>query len=546
MKKPGNIKNMEDGHKKAYFLIAIGKLFNRIPYGDPAQSLELFDKAAEIAKKTEDNTALSYAFGEKGALYEKQGDYKKALGITRKAVFEAQKSNSTKSLYKWQWQTGRILKKTGDMDGAISSYRLAVYSLQTIRQNLSMGCKKGNCMSFKQIIKPLYFDRADLLLRRSKIKGRPYKDVQKDLIEARDTIEKLKAAELQDYFQDECITRLKTKSLSPDQIDANTVVIYPVLLPDRIELLVGFSRNMKQFTVNVEKNKLTRIIRLFRIKLESPESRFMRYARKLYKWIIKPLEPDLKAKEIDTIVFVPDGALRTIPISALNDGRRFLVEKYAIVTTPGLTLTDPKPMSRKNLKLLLNGLTESVQGFNPLPNVSSELEKVGELYKSKVLKNQNFTISKVETQLKQTTYSVVHIASHGQFDRDLNNTFLLAYDGKLTMDILEKVMNISRFRDKPVELLTLSACQTALGDDRAALGLAGVALKAGARSAIATLWFIDDKTTSQLISEFYKQLKNPMLTKAQALQQAQLKMIHIPSSSHPAYWAPFLLIGNWM
>ncbi len=386
---------MEPGHKKAYFLIAIGRLFSRIPYGDLAKSLKLFDKAAQVAEKIKDDTALSYAFGEKGALYEKLGDYEKALEITRKAVFVAQRSNSTKSLYKWQWQTGRILKKTGDTDGAISSYRLAIYSLEAIRQNLSFGCKKGNCMSFKQVINPLYFDMADLLLRRSAINGRAY-------------------------------------------------------------------------------------------------------------------------------------------------------EKYAIVTVPGLTLTDPRPLRRKNMKLLLNGLTKPVQGFSPLPNVSSELKKVKELYKAKVLKDQDFTISKIETQLEKTPYSVVHIASHGQFDRDLNNTFLLAYDGKLTMDILEKVMNISKFRDEPVELLTLSACQTALGDDRAALGLAGVALKAGARSAIATLWFIDDKTTSELISEFYKQLQNPGLSKAQALKQAQIKMINDPASSHPAYWAPFLLIGNWM
>jgi len=142
---------------------------------------------------------------------------------------------------------------------------------------------------------------------------------------------------------------------------------------------------------------------------------------------------------------------------------------------------------------------------------------------------------------------VVHIASHGKFDKDPRKTFLLTYDGKLTMNDLEQLIGMSKFRKEPVELLTLSACQTAAGDDRAALGLAGVALKAGARSAIATLWFINDEATSELVADFYRQQSvNPSFSKAQALQQAQINMLKQEQYKHPAYWAPFLLIGNWL
>ncbi|OQW94747.1 MAG: hypothetical protein BWK79_04865, partial [Beggiatoa sp. IS2] len=136
--------------------------------------------------------------------------------------------------------------------------------------------------------------------------------------------------------------------------------------------------------------------------------------------------------------------------------------------------------------------------------------------------------------------------SHGQFNRDPKKTFLLTYDDKLTMDKLENLLGFSQSRKEPVELLTLSACQTAVGDERAALGLAGVAIKAGARSALASLWFVNDEATAELVTEFYKALKDPDFSRAQALQKAQKKLINQRALQHPAYWSPFLLIGSWL
>ena len=141
---------------------------------------------------------------------------------------------------------------------------------------------------------------------------------------------------------------------------------------------------------------------------------------------------------------------------------------------------------------------------------------------------------------------MVHIASHGVVENDVNKSFLLAYDDKITMNRLSQLVGLLQYRQTPLELLTLSACETAIGDDRAALGLAGVAVKAGARSALATLWFIDDKATSELVDEFYRQLRDPSVTKAVALQRAQLMILNEPGYGHPSFWAPFLLISNWM
>lgn len=98
---------------------------------------------------------------------------------------------------------------------------------------------------------------------------------------------------------------------------------------------------------------------------------------------------------------------------------------------------------------------------------------------------------------------------------------------------------------RPIEILILSACQTAAGDKRAALGLAGVAVRSGARSTIATLWSVQDNSTAELITHFYAALKQPGITRAEALRQAQLSLLRSLDYQHPYYWAPFVLVGNW-
>jgi CHAT domain-containing protein len=233
-------------------------------------------------------------------------------------------------------------------------------------------------------------------------------------------------------------------------------------------------------------------------------------------------------------------------MAALHDGHEFLVSKFALVTTPGLTLTDLRPVQRTDTRLLLNGLTEAVQGFPPLKAVSQELDAIHELQGGTVLADQNFLITNLRQALATTPYSIVHIASHGQFTGDVSNTFLLTYDDRLTMDRLENFMGLSQYRQQPVELLTLSACQTAAGDDRAALGLAGIAVKAGSRSAVATLWAINDPASAELLSVFYRELQNPTISKAKALQRAQLTLMAVPAYRRPFYWSPFLLIGSWL
>ena len=275
-------------------------------------------------------------------------------------------------------------------------------------------------------------------------------------------------------------------------------------------------------------------------------NQFMPFARRLYAAMFAPLEPLLAEAGVDTVVFIPDGPLRGLPVGALYDGKGFLVERFAFATAPGLTLVEPQAIAeRDNLQILVNGITEAVQNFPALPYVGEEMESLKELLpKGRFLRDAQFRLPVFEEEVKGKPYSIVHIASHGEFGSDPKASFVLTYDGKLSMDNLEQVMKIARFRDDPIELLTLSACKTAAGDERAALGIAGVAVKAGARSALATLWYVSDEASSILVTDFYRRL--PTTSKAKALQEAQRAVLADQRFRHPGYWAPFLLIGNWL
>jgi len=546
------IRALEPSHDKAAGLVNIGLgYFELRPYlPDAKDSLLLLahnalSEAGTTAESIGDRRTSSYAWGHLGRLYEEEHRYQEALQLTRRATFAAQHVNAPESLYRWEWQTGRLLKKVGTIDDAIGSYRRAVRTLQSIRPELSVSYGAPQA-SFRETMGPVYFELVDLLLQR----GASLQDrdqVGPYLIEARETIELFKAAELRDYFRDDCVDTALSKITTLDVVAQTAVVIYPILLADRTELLLSLPSGLKRLSVPVGAEALTEEVRQLRRKLEKRTTReYLPHAQKLYDWLIRPLEADLAASPIDTLVFVPDGALRTIPMTALHDGKQFLIAKYAVGITPSLNLTDPRPLKRENMKVLAVGVTEAVQGFPALPNVAAELQELQTLLGSQNLVNREFLAANFEKRLKEEQFSIVHVASHGEFGNDVENTFLLTFDDKLSLDRLNQMVGVFRFRDDPLELLTLSACDTAAGDDRAALGLAGIAIKAGARSALATLWNINDEAAVDLVLDFYRELKNPATSRAVALQRAQLKLIENPRYEHPGYWSAFLMINNWL
>ncbi|MCP4699727.1 MAG: CHAT domain-containing protein [Gammaproteobacteria bacterium] len=555
------IEKLPDSHDKASAYISAGVLAQRLAqHADLSENqtgAELlranraYGQAARIAGDLDDARSASIAYGRQGSLYESERRNSEALELTAKAIFFAEQGRHPDILYQWQWQQGRILKALGKTDEAINAYTLAAVTLKPIQQILDIGYRSAPG-SFDETVRPVYYELADLLLKKAET-ANDKEERQRLLKSARATVESVKAAELQNYFHDDCVLAMQGKSTDLDNVAPNTAILYPITLPDRLALVVTLPDGLYQAVVPVGSGELDDALWKLRMGLQTrPNNRFVHTAKKMYNWIIRPIESLLENHKVDTLVVIPDGRLRTIPLSVLHDGKQFLIENYAVVTTPGLSLTAPGAISWQDSEMFLAGLSEAVQEYSALPSVPKELKSIEEIVGhsikggTKVL-NKEYSIASFTDAMKATEFSIVHMATHGHFGGTPEDTYLLTYEEKMSIDKLQQIIGLGRFRDKPIELLTLSACQTALGDDRAALGLAGIAVKAGARSAIATLWFVDDEAASLAVVEFYRQLlENPGLSKAKALQNAQKKLLSQPRYWHPAYWAPFLLIGNWL
>jgi CHAT domain-containing protein/tetratricopeptide (TPR) repeat protein len=502
---------------------------------------EILGKAAQQAEIIEDNRAESYALGYLGELYEKNQQWKEAQTLTEKALVLAQTSNSSDIAYRWQWQLGRIFKANDNLEAASSAYTEAVKTLSYIRNDL-VASSIDVQFSFRESVEPVYREFVGLLLQ---AKGK--QTSQSNLIKARKVIESLQIAELDNYFREACL------SASPqpiDKIDPHAAVIYPIILEDRLEIVLSLpNQPISHYAKNIEQTELEKTFEQMRRSLRrtSLEKERLLAAKKVYDLLVQPVEKELISHKIKTIAFVLDGGMKNLPMAALYDGQQYLIEKYNVAITPGLELLAPQPLANKQLKILVGGLSESRQGFSALPGVESEVQQIKLEIPGQLLLNQGFTSKAIQKQISNSPFPIVHLATHGQFSSNADDTFVLTWDSRLDVkDLGELLQNREQDTPKPIELLVLSACQTAEGDKRAALGLAGVAVRSGARSTIATLWSVEDKSTSKFMAEFYEQLAKPGVTKAQALRLAQQTLMQQNEFKHPFYWAPFVLVGNWL
>ena len=550
---------LPDTRDTALLLLTFGSLLIQL-VGDPELSAEFsteanatgyaaFQRAARLARTAGDVRATSLAYGRLAELYEARERYEEALKLNRQALFFANQGDLPELRYLWEWQQGRLFAAQSRFEPALAAYRNAIATLKPVRYTLNVGYRMPD-QSFNESVRPVYYQLAELLLNRAREESDPA--VRQGLLRrAREAVETLKTAELENYFKDACVAAQQKPRDGEFELPPGTALIYPIPLPLRMEILLDTGAKLEAFEVDVDSLELADTLVELRAGLQTrPDNRFLGPARSLYSWLIEPLLPRLREAQVDTLVFVPDGQMRTIPFGTLHDGENFLIEEFATAVVPTMNMLDTAPDSDwVESGMLLVGLSESVQEYPPLPSVDIELntiEKTVDGNEAKLL-NAGYTTDSFETTLRAGRFSVVHMATHGEFSPDPEHTYLLTYSDKLKIDKLEDIIGLGRFREQPLELLTLSACRTAVGDDKAALGLAGVAVKAGARSAIASLWFVDDEATSLAMRGFYREVtENPGLSKAKALQQVQKNLIAQQRYWHPAYWAPYLLIGNWL
>jgi CHAT domain-containing protein len=291
-------------------------------------------------------------------------------------------------------------------------------------------------------------------------------------------------------------------------------------------------------------------------------------AQQLYRWFVEPIAADLQEQEINNLVFLPEAGLRSLPYAALHSGEQFLVEQYSLGLMPSLSLTDTRYVDIRSSTVLAMGISESTQGQVPLPGVPVELTTIAlDLWRGSIFLNDRATLDNLKRTREETPYGIIHMATHADIIAGTaNESYIQLWNDKLRMDQLREL----GWNDPPVNLLVLSACRTALGSEEAELGFAGLAVQAGVKSVLASLWYVSDAGTAALMTGFYQSL-NTAPTKAEALRQAQVAMatgqvtisggtiqglskpIILPRSAidtgdrslaHPYYWAAFTMVGN--
>jgi CHAT domain-containing protein len=506
--------------------------------------------ALRQAQALGDQQAEANALGYLAAVSQQMGKWEEAQQLTEQALQRLSAFDTPELAYLWQWQLGRLYQRQEKPKEAIAAYTLAFQLLQSLRQDL-VATNPDIQFTFRDAVEPVYRELADLLLQPSLASFQQGEVSQDNLKKARDIIEALQLAELNNFFQEAC---LEGKPQQIDQLDPKAAVIYSIILPKRLAVILSVPGQPLRYygtalTSGAGEAEVERtfddLVATLNPFISSPSP--LVPSQKMYNWLIRPAEAELAKNGIKTLVFVLDGVLRGVPVSALHDGQQYLIEKYNIALTPGLQLFNPRRPALEQSSVLVGGLTESRLGFSALPSVTQEVKSIAKIASTKVLLNGEFTRSPLEAKIQSNTFPIVHLATHGQFSSLAEDTFLLTWDERVNVKNLDQLLRErSQFVRSPIELLILSACQTAAGDKRAALGLAGVAVRSGARSTLATLWSVEDESTADFMTKFYQALNQPNVSKADALRQAQLSLLHSSQYQHPFYWSAFVLVGNWL
>ena len=519
----------------------------------------LLSTAIKQAQQIGDKRAESYALGNLGHLYENINQLSDAQKHTEEALSIAKAYHASDIAYRWQWQLGRIYKAQGNNKKTIESYEEAVETLKSVRKNL-LNVYSEVQFSFRDSVEPVYRELVDLLLENNQ----SFKIKSDYLQKAINNVDSLQLAEIENFFR--CnLSQFVQVNQEISKKNLKAVFIYPIVLKDKFVVIYQLpGKKLEQHTEYISYEDVEQTVNKLRTAIVNREGS-TDYSKEIYKWLIKPLFDEYLTNnnEVDTLVFVLDGNLRNIPIAALWDedggeeGEYLIEKKYSLALLPGSQFFDLENKSQNQSILgvgidTLNKNKEQqyyVEGKYFKPIDISELDKIGA---NKKLINQKFTQSNLQKQIKTGRFSVVHIASHGNFSSNPDETYIVAYDSKksrgklLKAKDLDNLFRVNNQKDfGTIKLLVMSACNTAKGDNRAILGLAGLAVKAGARSTLSTLWYVEDNATIELMERFYKEWKEKGVTKAEALHKAQLALLENPKTQHPYKWASYVLIGNW-
>ncbi len=569
-------------------------------------SLELAYRHAEEARRRAaaagDGRVEIEAYDVLAQLYEDQGRAAEALQLDRRGIARAERlpaAQATDVLIGLEGRQARLLRAAGDEEGALAAAMRAVNHIEAVRQDIPIEYDDGRS-SFRETLEPIYLGYVDLLLRR--LDSQPASAREARLQAAVEAIELIRQSELQDFLGDRCSVEAVQGGVSRG-LPAGTAVLYPVVFGDRLELLLKSAAGVERRTMPVRGAELRQVALDFAEALRNGLPGHRERARQLDSWLLAPFADRLAALAVDSLVVVPDGALRLVPLAALYDGERYAIERFAVSLVTGLSLTHAGAAAGATPRALVMGMAEpgpvvgklsdsltqqvlapgargaassrglaaqrplrAIRGLEggeavasadrlrqledwrsrlALPGVREEVQALAGILPGANLLDADFTLGRLRQEAETGDYRIVHIASHGIFGGSAETSFIMAYDDLLKVNDLQALLQTEKLREAPIELLTLSACETAEGNDRAPLGISGAAIKARARSVVGTLWPVEDNAAKALMQDFYRGLAAGRLSKAEALRRAQLALLKDAEFRDPFYWAPFVLIGNW-
>lgn len=522
------LSSLPNSHSKAQALIDLANLQEY-----PVTAL---NSALKVAQSIGYLPTQSMALGNLGAYYEQKQDYNQALELTYRAQLAAEQVRAANILYRWSWQAGRIYRTLGQNEAAIKAYQQAVASLQLIKSDLATKSEELQ-IDFQLEVEPVYRQLIELLL-----KGNHSEQEIRQALEVKGL---LQLSELENFFGDDCIIVKadETGASSNDTEREPTTVVNTIILEQNTYLILQLPNgSVKSFQVPISAQEMNQMVEQWRYDLENQENEsYLSQSRKLYQLLIETIEPELAATQTKQLVFINDGILRNVPMAALHDGEKFLIEKYAVANSLGFDLK-PNESKPNEIDVLAFGMTSGSTDFRPLPYVREELAKIDEITESKSFLDREFNFDNFVKQTSKEKYNVIHIATHGEFSGTARETYLQAYRQKISLKDFEQILN-QRELDSKIDLLTLSACDTAVGSNRAILGLAGVAIRSNVDHVLGSLWSVSDKEMASLTSNFYRYWIIDEFTKSQALRLAQLDLIK-NSDFHPAIWSSLILINS--
>lgn len=508
--------------------------------------ISILERAIAQSGSLEDKITTAQAIGQLARVHELEGNWLQAQSLTQQALLLLEGLSAKDVAYSLEWQQGRILQQQGQTKGAIAMYRLAITSLEQVRSNILFIDRQVQ-FSFRDRIEPVYRQYAELLLSHE----RGVKPSQENLRQAIVTIDALQLAELENFLGCEL---KELVNLDKTTVDRTAARIYPIVLSDRLATIVEIPGQPLFYAETlVARSQIASTAIALQDNLAQPgrTANILQHSQKLYQWLFEPIEILKNNDLVKTLVFVPDGYLRNIPLGVLYDGKQYLVENFAIAVAPRLKLFTPQA-SANPLRVLTGGIgiAQTIEGteFPQIDLVEKELTQIGGVVNTNSpLLNREFTEANIQQQLESGDFSAIHWKTHGVFSSDPTETFLVAYQDRIKADELQLlVAEATANGSNPLELLVLSACETARSDRRAVLGLAGITVRTGARSTLSTLWKANDRANTILMTEFYQQLAQPGMTKAEALRQAQLFLIAKKGYFAPHFWATYVLVGSWL